>query len=252
MVKPESRSEALQIFDGTGIQLAGDRDNLAHKSGQHHLGAAVGSADFVTAYLDAKVEAWAEQVDRLANIAATQPHAAYAAFIFGLRHRWSFIQHTMPTTSAHMQPLQDAIRGRLIPALTKHDLSDVEVEMVALPARHGGLSFDHPVNDSTRKHAESLECTANLSNQIATSGSDLLRSIELDQVAKSIGRQRYKIALEATAADIQARLPPPQQRAMSLAREKGGSSTLTTMPIAEHGFYFHVKSDFHDHIRLPK
>ena len=37
---------------------------------------------------------------------------------------------------------------------------------------------------------------------------------------------------------------------MSLAREKGGSSTLTTMPIAGHGFYFHVKSDFHDHIRL--
>ena len=32
---------------------------------------------------------------------------------------------------------------------------------------------------------------------------------------------------------------------MSLA-----SSTLTTMPIAEPGFYFHVKSDFHDHIRL--
>ena len=117
----------------------------------------------------------------------------------------------MPTTSAHMQPLQDAIRGRLIPALTKHDLSDVEMEMVALPARHGGLSFDHPVNDSTRKHAESLECTANLSNQIATGGSDLLCNIELDQVAKSIGRPRYKITLKATAADIQARLPPPQQ-----------------------------------------
>ena len=114
--------------------------------------------------------------------------------------------------------------------------------MVVLPARHGGLSFDHP--------AKSLEYTANLSNQIATGSSDLLCNIELDQVAKSIGRQRYKIALEATAADIQARLPPPQQRAMSLAREKGGSSTLTTMPIAEHGFYFHVKSDFHDHIRL--
>ena len=127
----------------------------------------------------------------------------------------------MPTTSAHMQPLQDSIRGRLIPALTKHALSDVEMEMVALPARHGGLSFDHPVNKSTRKHAESLECTANLSNQIATGGSDLLCKIELDQVAKSIGRQRYKIALEVTAADIQARLPPPQQRAMSLARARG-------------------------------
>ena len=58
------------------MQLADDGDNLAHKSGQRHLGAGVGSVDFVAAYLDAKVEAWAEQVDRLANIAATQPHAA--------------------------------------------------------------------------------------------------------------------------------------------------------------------------------
>ena len=36
---------------------------------------------------------------------------------------------------------------------------------------------------------------------------------------------------------------------MSLAREKGGSSALTTVPVSEHGF-FDVKSDFHDHVRL--
>ena len=75
MVKPESWSEALQIFDVTDIQLADDGDNLAHKSGQRHLGAAVGSADFVAEYLNAKVEAWAEQVDRLTNIVATQTYS---------------------------------------------------------------------------------------------------------------------------------------------------------------------------------
>ena len=37
---------------------------------------------------------------------------------------------------------------------------------------------------------------------------------------------------------------------MELAREKGGSSTLTTIPISEHGFFFEVKSDFHDHVHL--
>ena len=37
---------------------------------------------------------------------------------------------------------------------------------------------------------------------------------------------------------------------MELAREKGGSSTLTTIPISEHGFCFDVKSDFHDHVHL--
>ena len=37
---------------------------------------------------------------------------------------------------------------------------------------------------------------------------------------------------------------------MELAHEKGGSSTLTTTPISEHGFCFDVKSDFHDHVHL--
>ena len=37
---------------------------------------------------------------------------------------------------------------------------------------------------------------------------------------------------------------------MALAREKGASNTLTTIPVAEHGFCFDVKSDFHDHVRM--
>ena len=37
---------------------------------------------------------------------------------------------------------------------------------------------------------------------------------------------------------------------MAQAHEKGGSSTLTTIPVAEHGFYFDVKVDSHDHIHL--
>ena len=68
--------------------------------------------------LNGKVASLVAQVDRqdrLVAIAATQPHAAYATFIFGLQHRWTFLQHTMPTASEHMQLLKDAIRGKLIP-----------------------------------------------------------------------------------------------------------------------------------------
>ena len=38
------------------------------------------------------------------------------------------------------------------------------------------------------------------------------------------------------ADDLQRRLPEAQQCAMAQAREKGGSSTLTTIPVAEHIF----------------
>ena len=79
---------------------------------------------------------------------------------------------------------------------------------------------------------------------------DVMWSIEQDTAQKAAVQQRNRAGATTRANDIQARLPPLQQRAMSLAREKGGSSTLTTIPVSEHGFCFDVKADFHDHIHL--
>ena len=109
VVKPRLREEAALIFAGTGVQLTKDVPELVHKAGHRHLGAAVGRAEFGAAYLNRQVAAWVAQVDQLADVAATHPHAAYSAYVFGLRHRWMFIQRTMPTAGNHMQPLQDAI-----------------------------------------------------------------------------------------------------------------------------------------------
>ena len=96
----------------------------------HHLRAAVGSPEFVTAYLDEKVTSWVEYVTLFADIPATQPHAAYCGFIFGLQHRWTFIQWTMPLMGNHMQPLKNAIDHKLLPVLVKCELNDMELELV--------------------------------------------------------------------------------------------------------------------------
>ena len=119
-----------------------------------------------------------------------------------------------------------------------------------LPARFGGMSFDDPVADSTRKHDDSIQCTANLTQQILENGNDLMQSIELDRKRKVAVRQHHEAALKEKADDLQKHLPEAQQRAMAQAREEGGSSTLTTIPVAEHGYFFDVKADFHDHIHL--
>ena len=250
VIKPGRHADAKHIFSGTGVQFTDDGPDLKHKAGQRHLGAAVGSAEFVAAYLDEKAASWADQVARLADVAGTQPHAAYAAFVFGLRHRWTFIQRTMPTAKDHMQPLKDVIRSKLIPSLTKHELNDLEMELVTLPARYGGMSFDDPVTDSQSKHTDSLECTATLTGLILDGETELPRGVDFDREAVVAIKRRHRTTLKAKADDLQSRLPEPQRRAVELAREKGGSSTLTTIPISEHGFFFEVKSDFHDHVHL--
>ena len=53
------RDEAALIFSGTDVQLTEDSPELLHKAGHRHLGAAVGMADLVTAYLNRKFAAWA-------------------------------------------------------------------------------------------------------------------------------------------------------------------------------------------------
>ena len=134
IVKSEHQTEAARVFEGTGIQLTERGKDCTHKAGQRHLGAAVGSAKCVAAYLDKRVALWAEEVNRLLEVASTHPHAAYAGYVFGLRHRWTFLQLTMPNAGDHMQPLKEVIDGLLIPALTKHLLNDAEMDLVRLPA----------------------------------------------------------------------------------------------------------------------
>ena len=139
----------------------------------------------------------------LADIASTQPHAGYAVFVFSLRHQWTFIQRTMPTAGDHMQPLKDVIDYKLLPLLVKHELNDSELELMTLPACFGGMSFDDPVVDSGYKHVDSIECTANLTQQIFENGADLMQSIELDYKTKAAVRQRQEASLKVKADDLQ-------------------------------------------------
>ena len=88
VVKPDKIDEAKKVFQGTGVHVVLDA--------QRDLGAVIGIESAVNAKLRAKVSKWASQVKKLAEIAATQPHAAHAAFTFGLRHRWTFLQRAMP------------------------------------------------------------------------------------------------------------------------------------------------------------
>ncbi len=138
-------------------------------------------------------------MSRLADIASTQPHAAYTGFVFGLQHRWTFIQRTMPTAEDHIQPLKDAIDHKLIPKIVKHELNDTELELMTLPTRLGGMSFNDPVKDSRSKHADSIECTAKLTQLITDNGTDVMTSIDQDLNQKMAVRQRHDVLYKIKA-----------------------------------------------------
>ena len=132
------------IFAGTGGKLT--------KEGRPHLGAPLGTSDFKTKFLLAKVEEWCREIDVLAGVACTQPHAAYAACTHGLFSKWSFLSRVVPGIDLHLQPLEDAIRTKLLPVLTgRPPFNDLEWQLTALPARFGGLGVFNPTEYSKLK-----------------------------------------------------------------------------------------------------
>jgi hypothetical protein len=162
VLKPGMRAKAERIFAGTGIQLTDEGPGLEHKNGQRQLGAAIGTKAFIEQYVAKKVTKWSQNIAALADIAKTQPHAAYAAYVYGERHRPSFVQRALPNIGKLLEPLRDAVREKLAPALLGRNLGDLHMKQMRLPAREGGLSLDDSADDAPRKHADSKECTEQL------------------------------------------------------------------------------------------
>ena len=77
--------------------------------GERHLGAAIGSSAFKSSFVEKKVKVWVQQVKDLAEVALTEPHAAFAVFTHCLQGRWTFLSRAMPNLSTLFEPLEDAI-----------------------------------------------------------------------------------------------------------------------------------------------
>ena len=80
---------------------------------------------------------WVASVDMLAKIAVSQPRAAHSVFVHRLQARWGFLMRTVPLLSELLQPLEDAIRMRLIQAILGKEVSDLGRSLLSLPAKFG-------------------------------------------------------------------------------------------------------------------
>ena len=127
----------------------------------------------------------------------------------------------MPTAGDHMQPLKDAINHKLMPTLVKHELIDMDWNSRGCLCGLEVLPFDDSVVDLGHKHADSIKCTTNLTQQILENGADLMHSNELDCKRKAAVWQHQEASLKVKADDLQRCLPEGQQCAMAQAQERG-------------------------------
>jgi len=107
IVKEQFLQKANEVFAGTGINVT--------TNGQRHLGAAIGKRSSVEEYVKMKVSQWTTEVRQLADIAKTQPQAAYSAYVHGLSSRWIFLSRTIPNISHLLEPVEVCLTARFHP-----------------------------------------------------------------------------------------------------------------------------------------
>ena len=243
ITKEQHLSKAEDLYRGTQVNIT--------PTGRPHLGASLGSKDSTIQHVTAKVTSWCEELQQLAKVANTQPHAAYTAFTHGFVHKFTYLARTVPDIDHLQRPLEDIIRCRLIPALTGRAApSDMERALLALPVRLGGLGLINLNNLSSMEFPGSTKISSPITDLIMLQQPGYSHETREAQTLAKREVQRVKLERSKSSAEaLLSTLPNRLQRAMELAQEKGASSWLNTLPLDEFGFTLH-KGSFRDALAL--
>ena len=238
IIKPEREQAAREVFRDTAINVTTE--------GHKHLGAALGSRSFLEEYDGERVDEWVNEVTKLADFAISQPQASYAAFTFGLRHRWTYFLRTLPDIAELLEPLERAINEVLIPAVTDHTVTKVERDLLALPVRMRGLGFTDPVVTSSSEYEASIKVTNPLVRRIVEQEH---QSPDASEIQTLSTRKQKDDCLSERLEQVKHSLLTKAKRAVELATEKGSSNWLTVIPLKELDYNLN-KKEFRDAIKL--
>ena len=125
---------AFEMFSGSSVNITTE--------GRPVPGSPVGKPKYITEFVSQKVKKWVEELERLAEIAESQPHAAYGAITHGLSGKWSYLPQTTPNISQLLEPIEYSIRTRLFLTLTGQDApNEIPRCLFSLPASLVGLNI---------------------------------------------------------------------------------------------------------------
>ena len=214
IVKEEQKQKAVEIFGGTQVQIT--------TKGERHMGAVVGSEQFKKQYVENKVSKWVQDVQALAEVAGDEPQAAYSCFTKAISHRWTYVQRTIPNIAPLFQPLQNAIKNNLIPAILGRTITDLERKIFALPVKLGGMGIYNPVLKADAEFEASSLITRNLTAIICRQEKDL-ENYDQEGVkaaiseVKSLKTESQQQDLEEVMNNVSEKL----KRIIQLSQEKG-------------------------------
>ena len=150
-----------------------------------------------------------------------------------MQSRWVFVLRTVKDISDLMQPLEDVIRQKFLPALLGREVNDQERKLFSLLAKHGGLGIANPCIQSDRQFSNSEKLTMPLLALVmaqertldATGMAYTQKKIRKSQLKEK--EESYRKSLEV----IKETAPRELKIAIEHACEKGASSWVTARPL---------------------
>ena len=242
IVKPEYYREAKKAFADTNVKITVE--------GERHLGAVIGSQEFKKKYMEELVKTWVIDIEELAQIAMTEPHAAYTNFTFSTKLKWNYAMRTLKGIEKYLQPLENAIRNKFIPALLGCNVNDDLRTLLSLPPRLGGMGIINPLEIAKDEYSNSSHLADHLKKLIIKQDkSGKVNNQEILDIKKKITKDRelkQKEKLREIEENISDKI---ERKRLQMTQEKGASSWLTTLPLKDLGFSLN-KQEFRDTVAL--
>ena len=141
---------------------------------------------------------------------------------------------TVPLLSELLQPLEDAIRMRLIPAILGKEVSDLERSLLSLPAKFAGLGMRNPVEECEKAYERSKALTKPLTKVFVQQDEEFDPS-SMKRIQASILKRQYRASdqlFKQTLGILIEKATSSLKTAISLATEKGASSWVMARPRA--------------------
>ena len=220
------------IFDTIMNNFIDTKINIT-SNGQRHLGAAIGSVEFRDVFVKEKVNDWVCQLIMLSKVATFYP---YCAFTAGFRHKFSYIVRTIPDLSEHLQPVEDVIRHKFIPALCEgHSCNDDEHLLLPLPVKFGGLGIPDLTRIAALEYDASRSRTEPIAKKIVSQNDLQDNSNNYVHEYSDITKKKSEYHQSAIVL-LRRKMTSSQCKANEIACSDAASIWLSSLPLKSESF----------------
>ena len=235
-MKEDLLHEARDIFEGTNLQII--------TNGMGYLGGSIGSEQFAKDFIASRVQEWIRNIEALSEMAQCHPQAALAVLTRGLAGKWTYLMRVTSGDEDSWNQLEAALRHEFLPALTgRQAFSDVEREMLSLPAKLGGIGVIDPSRVCSSQQEASRKVSAPLISSIQSPVNEDAEQVHTAQKQiRAEVHQTNRQKIISHAKEVRGSLPQNCQAAVEQSCEDGASSWITAIPVRDFGFNLHKQA----------